>query len=377
MRDYIVIWLGIILLTMLSGCWDEKEIGEVNYATAIGVDYIDDNYVLYVQMLDFTNVAKQETQKVSEDAPLFVGNSSGATLNEAVNNLYKTSQLPFNWGHVGTIVFSETVLEKGIEKIQQAIKRNGEFRYTPWIYGTKKPVEELFSVNGFFHLPPVYTILYKPEDTYKVYSYIKPLRMHNLISIYKSPGGTAVLPSISIDTSSWQRLGSDEKPKETLRINGSFQISEGKYQDWMSYEELTGLRWIQTKTKITPVKIIDDEKIIGAVEITDPTSEIKAVGKDENATFQIHIKAKGKLADLQDDTLNQDQIENLVKKQIKEEIIKTYQKGLEKEIDIYNLKNILFRNGMKPEKLKEIQLSDESLSKITVDFYLESRGLYE
>ncbi|OZU87648.1 hypothetical protein CIL03_16305 [Virgibacillus indicus] len=373
---YKALWIGVILLAVLTGCWDEKEIGEIAYVTAIGIDYKDENYILYVQLLDFSNVAKQEGQKNSESAPLFVGKSSGKTFHEAVNNLYKTSQQPLNWGQIGSIIYSEAVLEKGIETIQQSIQRNPEFRFTPWMFGAKGSIEELFAVSGFFHLPPVYTIMYQPEDTYKVYSYIKPLRMYNFFSIYNAPGATAVLPSITVDKNAWRKFGTDEQPKKTLRINGGFQITEGKYQDWMSYEDLTGVRWVESKTNITPVKIIDNEKEIGIVEITSPSARIKLIGNEGEAKFEIKIKAKGIVADLREE-LNQSKIESLVKKQIKEEIRTTYQKGLEKNIDIYNLKNKLFRNGVNSEKLKKVQLSEDSLNKITVDFHLESSGILD
>jgi Ger(x)C family germination protein len=365
-----------MLLTVLTGCWDEKEIGVYGYVTALGIDFEDENYMLYVQMLDFSNVAKQEDNKVSNDPSLFIGKSSGETIYEAVNNLYKTSQKPLHWGQMGAIIYSETVLEKDIEEFQQAITRSGDFRYTPWIFGTNDSIEELFSVSGFFHLPPVYTILYQPEETYEIYSYIEPLRMYDFISLFNDPGSTVVLPSITMDTNAWRESGAEDRPKNTLRINGGYQITEGKYQDWMSYEDLTGIRWVQKKTNITPVKIIDNDKEIGIVEITDPSTHTQQAGQEEEAKFEIKIKAKGMITDLQEG-LNQDQIENLVENQIREEIITTYQKGIEKNIDVYNFKNILFRNGMEPEKIKEIKLSEDSLSKITVDFHLESKGIFD
>ncbi|WP_165769146.1 Ger(x)C family spore germination protein [Virgibacillus profundi] len=367
--------IGILLLVSLTGCWDEKEIGEHNYATAIGIDYKEEKYLLYVQMLDFSNVAKQEGQKQSEEAPLYIGKSSGATLQEAVNDLYKTSQQPFNWGQIGSIIYSEAVLKNGIEKVQQAIQRNGEFRYTPWMFGTRESIDELFGLTGFFHLPPLYTIMYQPEDIHGKYSYIKPLRMHKFISIYKDPGGTAILPSISIDKSAWKKAGPEEKAKKTLKINGGFQINEGKYKDWMSYEELTGLRWVESKTENTTVKLVDEGNIIGNVEISSPSAKIKQVGEGDNAQFNIIIKATGILADLKEE-LPIETIEKLVTKQIEEDVKTTYQKGMEKQIDIYNLKHRLFLNGMKPEELKEYTLSEDSLNLISVDFLLESKGIY-
>lgn len=368
--------IGIILLLLLSGCWDEKEIGEVNFATAIGIDFVDGNYVLYVQMMDFSNVAKQEGAKQSADAPLFVGQSSGKTFNEAMNNLYKTAQAPINWGQVGSIIYSESVLEQGIEKVDQAIRRNGEFRYTPWVYGTKESIKKIFSVTGFFHLPPIYTILFQPEQIYNVYSYIEPLRMHRFISIYNEPAGTAFLPSISIDTNAWQELAAKEDPKETLRINGSFPIDQGKLTEWMSYEELIGLRWMDAKVKNTPVDIIVDGEHIGVVQITSPKATIKQVNDGEEATFQFQLKMRGHVADLEE-KMSSEQIEKIISQQVKDDIMQTFQASVDKDIDVYNLKHWLFRNGMTLEEVNNYQLSMDSLNEISVTVHVESKGVYD
>ncbi|MFC5466203.1 Ger(x)C family spore germination protein [Lederbergia graminis] len=368
------IW--VVLSLILSGCWDETQIAEANYATAIGVDYVDDNYVLYVQMLDFSNVAKQDNNKQSDDPPLFIGKSSGRTFHEAINNLYKTSQEPFHWGQIGAIIYSEAVLENGIDKVQQAIQRNGEFRYTPWMFGTKESIRKVLGVSGFFHLPPIYTILYSPKDSYNVHSFIRPLRMHKFISINNDPGGSVTLPSIAIDDSSWKELANGEKPKDTLKINGGFHISESTYVGWMSFDDLQGLRWIESSTQVTPVKIIEDGKNLGIIEINNPSINIQQIGKGTEVTFHLKIRAKGKLAGLTTD-LPQAKIEKLAEKQIKEDILMTYEKALNKQIDIYNLKNKLFRNGMKPEHIKKYELTTESISKVEVTVHLDSKGMYK
>ncbi|MFD2046647.1 Ger(x)C family spore germination protein [Ornithinibacillus salinisoli] len=376
MRLYKGVWIGAILLLTLSGCWDEKDVGEVNFATAIGIDYVDENYILYVQMMDFANVAKKEGGKQSEDVSLFIGKSLGSTLNEAVTNLYHTSQESINWGQVGAIIYSESVLKKGIETFEQAINRNGEFRYTPWMFATKEPVEEILGVSGFFKLPPLYTILYKPENGYRVHSFIKPIRMHKFVSIYKEPGSTAVLPSISLDYDSWKEISTKEDPKKTLKINGGFPIVQEKFTKWMSLEELKGLRWIESDTENTPVKIIEDEKVIGMVEISRPSTNIKQIEEGRSAKFNIELKATGQLTDLKE-SRSLEEIEQLINHQIEEEIRKTYQIGLDNNTDIYSLRRILFRNGMKLENVKDFQLTEETLNEISTTFHLESKGIYD
>lgn len=364
-----------MVLLILTGCWDEREIGEVNYATTIAIDYKDEKYIIYVQILDFSNVAKTEGGKMGQPVPLYIGNGSGRTINDAIFDLYRTSQQTMNWSHIGTIIYTESVLEKGIKKVEESLKKNGEFRYTPWMFGTKESIEEILSSTGFFQLPPIYTILYKPTDTYHQYSYIKPMRLHKFASIYNEPGGTALLPSISIDETDWKESTTEPKTKNTLKINGAFPVSEGSYKEWMSYEELIGLRWTQTNTKNTPVNIIEDNEIKGVVRITSPSVKINVVKDGGNFHFNIHVDAKGELTDLEED-FSSKKIEELVTKQIKKEIRSTYLNGIDKEIDVYNLKNILFHDGVKPQQLKDYTLSANSIKNVTVNFLLENKGLY-
>ncbi|MFS0883563.1 Ger(x)C family spore germination protein, partial [Metabacillus niabensis] len=280
MRQLIILLITLILL-ILTGCWDEQEISDVNYVSTIAIDYKDEKYIIYVQILDFTNVAKTEGGKSGQPVPLYIGKGSGRTFNDAIFNLYRTSQQTINWSHIGAIIYTEPVLEKGIKKVEESLKKNGEFRYTPWMFGTKESIEKILSSTGFFQLPPIYTILYKPTDTYHQYSYIKPMRFHKFISIYNEPGGTALLPSISIDETDWKESTTEPKTKNTLKINGAFPVSEGNYREWLSYEELIGLRWTQTNIKNTPVDIIDNNKIKGVVRITSSSVKINAVRDGE------------------------------------------------------------------------------------------------
>ncbi|GAA0443613.1 MAG: Ger(x)C family spore germination protein [Bacillota bacterium] len=364
------------LLLVLSGCWDEKEIGEVNYATAMAIDYQDENYIIYVQILDFSNVAKQDVNKPAQQVPLYIGRAKGKTVNDAVNNLYHTSQQMINWAHVGAVIYTQSVIEKGVTRAEQSLRKNGQFRYTPWMFGTKESIDDILSATGFFQLPPVYTILYKPTDTYTINSYIRPIRMHKFVSIYKEPGGTALLPALSIDETDWKESVVEPKPKKTLKVNGVFPIHNGKGKEWLSHDELPGLRWTNNDTKNTTIDVVEDDQIKGTVRIMKPHVEFSVEKKGSDFQFSIHVKAVGSLSDMEEQ-LSVKKIEKLVKKQIKKEITETYLNGINKGVDVYNIKNKLFHQRVKPKDLAKYPLKAESLHKITVDFHLETKGVYE
>lgn len=366
----------IVLLVVLTGCWDERQISEVNYVTALGIDYQDENYIIYVQMLDFSNVAKQESGKMSERTSLYIGKATGKTINDAVNNLYRTSQQAVDWTHIGAIIYSDAILKKGVEDAEQSLRKSGQFRYTPWMFGTKDSIEDILSLSGFYQLPPVYTILYKPMDLFNEYSYIMPLRMHEFVSLYKEPGGTAILPSISINDKSWKESKEDIKPKQTLEIDGVFPVSDGKSKEWLAFNEVPGLQWTQDKTNKTIIDIRTEGDVIGSVRILKPAVKFLIDRGNNDFRFNIQIKASGSVTDLVEQ-LSMKEIEKLVRQQFKKEIRETYETGIDKGVDVYNMKNKLFHDRVKPDQLKTYTLTKDDLNNITVDFHLETEGIHK
>ncbi|NGP45079.1 Ger(x)C family spore germination protein [Bacillaceae bacterium SIJ1] len=362
------------LLFILTGCWDAKEIGEVNYVTALGVDYADEQYIIYAQVLDFSSVAKQETGKAAQASPVFIGKGTGSTVHHAIDELTRTSQQPMNWSHVAAIVYSDNLLKAGMNQVQESLQKDGQLRYTSWMFGTKDPIEEILSVTGFFQLPPVYTMIYKPMDIFIENSYVKPLRMHSFVASYNEPGGSALLPSIRINTKSWQEAQKQTEPKKTYEINGAFPVYHGKSEEMLTYQDLLGLRWVENTARNTSAPIVQDDENIGSVDVFDPSATFEVIKKDGDFRFNIAVKAKGSLTDI-NHPLPTNDIEKLVEAQIETEIRQTFLHSLEKKADVYNLRNKLFRNGVPPEQLDEHTITADALDTISVEFYLETKGV--
>ncbi|MGE6913544.1 Ger(x)C family spore germination protein, partial [Lysinibacillus fusiformis] len=66
----------IFLTTLLAGCWDITEPQRMYYINAVGVDYVDDEYELYLQIINFADVAKS-VQPSSNAEPAEIGRAKG------------------------------------------------------------------------------------------------------------------------------------------------------------------------------------------------------------------------------------------------------------------------------------------------------------
>lgn len=85
----IPVFLALILL--LTGCWDMKEAQNINFITALGVDYENGRFVIYAQLLDFSDIAKQEGAVETGHGEVWIGKSEGRTIDEALISLYPAS----------------------------------------------------------------------------------------------------------------------------------------------------------------------------------------------------------------------------------------------------------------------------------------------
>ena len=147
--------VALFLLLTLTGCWSRYEVQNMNYATAVGIDYVDGQYTLYVQLLDFSTVAKLEGQQKAEQPPVWVGKGEGSSFTEAANDLYSTSQQRLNLGQISAILFSERLMkENKVGEVLELINRYREIRYLAWLFSTREPHEEILLATPFFRFSP-------------------------------------------------------------------------------------------------------------------------------------------------------------------------------------------------------------------------------
>ena len=330
------IWLTLPLILLLSGCWDEKTIQDFHYITAMGIDYKDGEYIVYTQLVDFSAVAKTES-KPTQTPPVYVGKQKGGSISIAINQLMRNTQQALYMGHVSTFIISENVLNQQSAEIVDYIYRNQLLRYSANIFATKSSMEQLFSINGFFNLSPLYTALYFPEDVYRNRSFIQPITVQKYYSNHREKASTTILPSISWNDLAWREK---DKKRKSLYMDGAFVIYYKVSQPYFSEKELSGVRWLTKKTNRTSVNINMNKQDIYA-SFSHPDHKVKPVFKDGKYKFDIEVDVSGKINGL-DTQIDMDKIKRTFENEIKKEIQTTFKTGLQRNADPLNLGKILY-----------------------------------
>ncbi|QOT12392.1 Ger(x)C family spore germination protein [Paenibacillus sp. JNUCC32] len=379
MRNCIIIikliWLTVMLI-MLTGCWDIKEIQDMNYITAIGIDQEDGDFVVYTQMMDFTAVAKTETGKAEKPPQVWTSKTRGKTFDMAVNAIYDSAQVRTSWSHISCILISDTVLKSKVLTKLDTIGRYQEIRMTPWVYGTNESIEQLFNVPAFFNLSPLNTIAHEPSEEYKQRSYIVPIRYFDFMALITEPASTVLLPNLSIDKGTWS-LNQKENPK--LVINGVYAISEVVSKGFFPNDKLTGLRWMEPDTKRSHVMITNKSgKYAANVVLSNPKVRKELSIVNGMPRFHINVKLGGNVVEALDD-MNKTEMENQAAAEVREEIISTYKNGIASKTDLYSLEHVLFKKDTRLWKKihrSSVQPMDAgSLETVHVEVHLDHAGM--
>lgn len=360
---------------MLSGCWDIKEIENIDYVTAIGIDVEERQYVVYAQMLDFSSVAKMETGKSDKAAQIWVGKAKGRTLDLAINKLYDTAQQRTMWSHVTTIIVSENALRAQALMRDDLIGRYQEFRHTPWIYGAKGSIEKLMVTHPFFNVSALNTISHEPVEVHELKSFIVPMRYISFMSKLTEPTGTVVLPALAIDSRTWRK---NEKNDPKQFVDGAFILSEGKYSGPVGNEQLTGLRWTERRTYRSPLAVEKNGEVAAVLSLENPKIKWSISFVDGLPKYRLHVGMNGNVTEVLGD-ISWDEIVNAASEKVKEEIIGTYRAGIRRQIDIYNLNYLLFKRHTKRWSQYKSEerpiLNERSLDQVYVRIHLNHAGM--
>ena len=114
----------LLLLPLLSGCYNYRELDEIGITTAISIDY-DEEFKITAQVI---NPIKQQDASTSGE-PSFVNFSSeGNSLQEAFRSVILESPRQLYGAHLQIIILSEEVVNNHLFEVLYFFTRDPEIR---------------------------------------------------------------------------------------------------------------------------------------------------------------------------------------------------------------------------------------------------------
>lgn len=358
-------FLLLLSMILLTGCWDSNENTRMFYAHALGIDYKEGEYVVYTQLISFINVAKSDSVN-QDNIQSEVNSYTGHTLNEALDKLYNEVDQKVYWGHLSFIIFSEEALKGDrLNNVINATTRFIETRYLTWIYATDDPISDFLTVLPLLKGAITLTRLSDPLNPYESQSFIEPINIRKLIIDLNEPGHEAKIPYVQIEKGWQNQKGSNQSVKQA----GVAIITPKTFKGFVKGEQSHGLKWVTDEFFQARITAKYNSEYLSAT-INHVKTKITPIVEGSKIKFDIDITLTASLASFTGD-INAKEVEDAVVKQMKKEIKDTYQAGLDKEVDIYQFSESLYRQDVKAWKKfntnGKIELSEDSLRNIRVD----------
>ncbi|MBM7567154.1 Ger(x)C family spore germination C-terminal domain-containing protein [Paenibacillus sacheonensis] len=330
------------MLVSLCGCWDVKNIQYFNFVNMIGIDYVDGKYLIYAQINELASMSKQEGSG-STPNPIVVGKGEGPSIGMAAFDLQKESQMRMDWTQNKAFIFSDRMLARGFFDIHDELMRTRDQRYTPWVFATSDDLAKVLSTKPITGSSSINTMYYQPNLLYKqMQSSFEPETYQKFVRSSREPFETALVDHVKL-TENWDK---DGKPFTLPIVNGLVALRHGKSEARFNREEASGVKWLKEKTLRGILPFKDDQGMfIGTAAVKNNKVKKTPAYKDGKRIVKLSITMSASLRE-QKKRLGLTEINALLKKNVENEIMQTYEIGKKRSVDIYSLNEVWYRKGL-------------------------------
>lgn len=247
----------ILLLPLLSGCYNYRELNELGITTAVSIDYKDNNFYVIAEVI---NPIKQQDASSSNNSPFVNYNSSSSSLQDAFRKVVLESPRQLYAAQLEIIVLSEEVVNNHLEEVLEYFTRDPEARTEIKIIVAKtEDSTKAITLQTLLTSLSSSNIIKSLDLQSKVLGMSYPVTLNELLNMYIDPYLEVVLPSMTLYGN--YEIGDEKEnittssPKAIVKIDGSTITKDNKILGYLDLEESKILNLINGKLKETIIKM--------------------------------------------------------------------------------------------------------------------------
>lgn len=247
----------ILLLPLLSGCYNYRELNDLGITTAVSIDYKDNNFYVIAEVI---NPIKQQDASSSNNSPFINYNSSSSSLQDAFRKVVLESPRQLYAAQLEIIVLSEEVVNNHLEEVLEYFARDPEARTEIKIIVAKtEDSTKAITLQTLLTSLSSSNIIKSLDLQSKVLGMDYPVTLNELLNMYIDPYLEVTLPSMTLYGN--PELGDEKEnittssPKAIVKIDGSTITKDNKILGYLDLEEAKILNLINGKLKETIIKM--------------------------------------------------------------------------------------------------------------------------
>lgn len=247
----------ILLLPLLSGCYNYRELNDLGITTAVSIDYKDNNFYVIAEVI---NPIKQQDASSSNNSPFVNYNSSSSSLQDAFRKVVLESPRQLYAAQLEIIVLSEEVVNNHLEEVLEYFARDPEARTEiKMIVAKTEDSTKAITLQTLLTSLSSSNIIKSLDLQSKVLGMSYPVTLNELLNMYIDPYLEVVLPSMALYGN--YEIGDEKEnittssPKAIVKIDGSTITKDNKILGYLDLEESKILNLINGKLKETIIKM--------------------------------------------------------------------------------------------------------------------------
>lgn len=247
----------ILLLPLLNGCYNYRELNDLGITTAVSIDYKDNNFYVIAEVI---NPIKQQDASSSNNSPFVNYNSSSSSLQDAFRKVVLESPRQLYAAQLEIIVLSEEVVNNHLEEVLEYFARDPEARTEIKIIVAKtEDSTKAITLQTLLTSLSSSNIINSLDLQSKVLGMDYPVTLNELLNMYIDPYLEVVLPSMTLYGN--YEIGDEKEnittssPKAIVKIDGSTITKDNKILGYLDLEESKILNLINGKLKETIIKM--------------------------------------------------------------------------------------------------------------------------
>lgn len=342
----------ILLLPLLSGCYNYRELNELGITTAVSIDYKDNNFYVIAEVI---NPIKQQDASSSNNSPFVNYNSSSSSLQDAFRKVVLESPRQLYAAQLEIIVLSEEVVNNHLEEVLEYFARDPESRTEIKIIVAKtEDSTKAITLQTLLTSLSSSNIIKSLDLQSKVLGMAYPVTLNELLNMYIDPYLEVVLPSMTLYGN--YEIGDEKEnittssPKAIVKIDGSTITKDNKILGYLDLEESKILNLINGKLKETIIKMnYYDGYIIFEPNRIKVSRELDI----KNNIIKINISGYSKTKEIQSniDLKDPKEVEKLNKAlnmELEKKITDTFNSIREKyDTDVFGFQELYYRTNYK------------------------------
>ncbi len=342
----------ILLLPLLSGCYNYRELNELGITTAVSIDYKDNNFYVIAEVI---NPIKQQDASSSNNSPFINYNSSSSSLQDAFRKVVLESPRQLYAAQLEIIVLSEEVVNNHLEEVLEYFARDPEARTEIKIIVAKtEDSTKAITLQTLLTSLSSSNIIKSLDLQSKVLGMAYPVTLNELLNMYIDPYLEVVLPSMTLYGN--YEIGDEKEnittssPKAIVKIDGSTITKDNKILGYLDLEESKILNLINGKLKETIIKMnYYDGYIIFEPNRIKVSRELDI----KNNIIKINISGYSKTKEIQSniDLKDPKEVEKLNKAlnmELEKKITDTFNSIREKyDTDVFGFQELYYRTNYK------------------------------